>query len=61
MFKLLSALLILTSCASGRYERALTSCGTKCYPQVAVSVEYNYSSNRYDKCVCKSEYDASRK
>ena len=57
---IIMATVILTACATSKYDRALKTCNTKCYPQVAVSVDYNYTNNRYDKCICKTEYDAQK-
>jgi hypothetical protein len=51
---------IFMACATSKYDRALKNCNTKCYPQVAVGVDYNYNNNRYDKCVCKTEDDARK-
>lgn len=48
---------MLSACATSKYDRALRTCKVKCHPQVAVSVDYNYSNNRYDKCICSTEYD----
>ena len=61
MFRaIIIAATILTACATGKYDRAMRTCNTKCYPQVAVGVEYNYSNNRYDKCVCTTEYNSQK-
>jgi hypothetical protein len=61
MFKLIvAALTIFMACATSKYDRAVKTCNTKCYPQVVLSVEYNYSNNRYDKCVCGTQYDADK-
>lgn len=58
MFKaIIIAVTMLSACATSKYDRALRTCKVKCHPQVAVSVDYNYSNNRYDKCICSTEYD----
>ena len=54
------ALTLFTACATSKYDRAVKNCNTKCYPQVVISVDYNYSNNRYDKCVCGTQYEADK-
>jgi len=61
MFKAIIIVAVMFSaCVTSKYDRALRTCNTKCYPQIAVSVDYNYSNNRYDKCICKAEYNAEQ-
>lgn len=42
--------LALGGCLS--YNKAIKKCEIKCAPQRATSVAYNYSTNRYDVCIC---------
>jgi hypothetical protein len=47
------AAILLSSCYGAKgYDRALDKCKLKCYPYAVRSVEYNFSNNRYDICMC---------
>ena len=61
MYKFFIIAAILAGCATSKYDRALRTCTVKCHPQIAVRVEYNYNNNRFDKCVCATEFEASRR
>lgn len=56
-----AALILFVACATSKYDRTVKSCNTKCHPQVVLGVEYNYSNNRYDKCVCGTLHEADKK
>lgn len=47
--------LALGGCLS--YNKALRKCEAKCAPQRATSVAYNYSTNRYDVCICDMDLE----
>lgn len=50
---LVIAAVLVSGCYGDKgYNKALDKCVKKCYPSVVRSVEYNFSNNRYDKCVC---------
>jgi hypothetical protein len=50
---ILIAAALASSCYGDKgYNKSLDKCAKKCYPHVVRSVEYNFSNNKYDKCVC---------
>ena len=49
-------LLSTASDCKSPYERALLKCQSRCAPNKATAVDYNYNNNRYDKCVCTVHY-----
>jgi hypothetical protein len=55
-FIFLILLLVTASDCKSPYEKALEKCQTRCAPNIATAVDYNYNNNRYDKCVCVVHY-----
>lgn len=55
MKKLIAAALLTVGCAS--YSKALIKCEKKCGGHPVTRVEYNYSNNRYDICICEESKD----
>ena len=47
---LLMFALASTGCLS--YNKAMVKCERKCLPNTVKAIDYNYSTNRYDVCVC---------
>ena len=50
------ALTMLASCKTP-YDKALEKCRAVCLPKVVRSVEYNFSNNRFDKCICNTNLE----
>lgn len=51
MKKIIAVALLAAGCAS--YNKALIKCEKKCGEHPVSRVEYNYSNNRYDICICE--------
>lgn len=47
--------LALEGCLS--YNKALVKCEKKCIPNSVKVVDYNYSTNRYDVCICNKSLE----
>ena len=54
MKKIMLILAITTLMGSCAYNRAMKLCQNKCLPHTAIRVEYNYSNDQYDRCVCNN-------
>ena len=56
MKKIITAALLAIGCAT--YNKAFVKCEKKCGEHPVSRVEYNYSNNRYDICICEKGTDA---